>query len=103
MGLLLVIILGLIVVGGPLSVVAISNSRHARWAPFIGFVALFAGLGALALSLGLMLLLLALFDSLNAGILGFLGGYFVGGLGGAAFGLNRAFLRRRRIRAMADE
>lgn len=95
-------VLTLIVVGGLASLVA-AGDRHARWAPFIGFVFLFAGLGALFLSLGLVWLLGVIFRSRGGDGLGFLGGYAAGGLGGALLGLKHAFLRRRRFREMADE
>ncbi len=95
-------VLVLMVAGGLASLVAAADPRHARWTPFIGFVALFAGLGAFLLSLGLAWVLGAIFHSETAAGVGFLGGDVVGGLGGAAFGLNRAFLRRRRFE-MADE
>ena len=93
----------LIVVGGLASLVAIGDPRHARLAPFIGFVALFAGLGALFLSCGLTWLL-GLFSRSDTVVgIGLLGGYVVGGLGGAAFGLKRALERRRRIQSQAHE
>ncbi len=96
-------LLALIVVGGLASLVAVGDPRHARWAPFIGFVALFAGIGALFLSLGLAWLLGAIFRSETVAGVGLLGGYVVGGLGGAALGLKRALMRRRRIEVAADE
>lgn len=96
-------ILALIVTGGLASLVAVGDPRHARRALFIGFVALFAGLGALLLSLGLAWLLGAIMHSDAAAGVGFLGGYVLGGIGGAAFGLKRALLRRRRLEVTADE
>ena len=96
-------LLALIVVGGLASLVAVGDPRHARWAPFIGFVGLFAGLGALFLSLSLAWLLGAIFRSETVAGVGLLGGYVVGGLGGAALGLEPALRRRRRIEVGADE
>jgi len=45
------LILALLVVGGLGTIVAVGDPTHARLAPYLGFVCLFAGLGALALSL----------------------------------------------------
>ena len=44
------LIVALIVIGGLGSLVEYGDPKHARVAPFIGFVCLFAGLGALLLS-----------------------------------------------------
>lgn len=90
-------VLTLIVVGGLASLVAVGDPRYARLAPFVGFVALFAGLGALFLSLVLAWLAGLLFRSESVAFAGLLVGYVAGGLGGAAFGLKRAFGRRRKV------
>ena len=97
------LVMTLIVVGGLASLVAVGDPRYVRLAPFIGFVALFAGLGALFLSLGLAWLIGIIFRSESVAFASLLVGYVVGGLGGAAFGLNRAFRRRRKIESGAHE
>lgn len=45
------LILALLVVGGLGTIVAVGDPNHARLAPYLGFICLFAGLGALALSI----------------------------------------------------
>jgi hypothetical protein len=90
-------ILALLVVGGLASLVAIGDPYHARLALYVGFVSLFAGVGALCLSLGFAWLIGIIFHSETVGGVGFFVGYTVGGLGGAGYGLRRAFLRKHRI------
>jgi hypothetical protein len=87
----------LIVLGGLTSLVAVADGRHARLAVFIGPVSLFAGLGALFLSMGLPVLCEQVFGLRALEGLAFFGGYAVGILGGASFGLRRAFKIQRRI------
>jgi hypothetical protein len=87
----------LLVVGGLGMLVAIGDPQNARLAPYIGFIALFAGLGALLSSAVLALIGQALFRSETLAGLGFFGGYVLGGLGGAIFGLYCAIRRRLRI------
>ena len=87
----------LIVVGGLASLVAAADRRRASLAVYAGPVLLFAGLAALLLSLGL-----ALFCEQFPGLrglsgLGFFGGYGVGIIGGAAWGLRRANRIQRRV------
>ena len=89
----------LLVVGCLGSLVAIGDPQNARIAPYIGFTALFAGLGALSLSLLLLLIGEQVLRSETLGGLGFIGGYLLGGLSGALFGLYRAIRRRRRIQS----
>ncbi len=90
-------ILTLLVVGGLASLVAVGDPRHARLAPYIGFTFLFAGIGALSISFGLALSLGFVLGSEWWSGLGFFGGYAVGLVGGAVFGLWRAFERRQRV------
>src|SRR4051812_48840399 len=92
-------ILGLIVVGGLATLVAVGDSHHARLAPYIGFTSLFAGIGALCLSFGLSLLLGYVLGSEWWSGLGFFGGYAIGLAGGAVMGFRRACERRHRVRA----
>jgi len=94
-GLLLV----LIVVGGLACLVATGVPDHSRLAPYIGFVCLFAGLGAALFSavMGLIGEVILQSDVLSG--LGFLSGYVFGGLGGALFGFKRAIKRRERIQS----
>jgi hypothetical protein len=96
-------LLALIFIGGLASLVAVGDPRYARRASFIGFVSLFAGLGALVLSLGLAWLLGAVFRSESMTGVGFLMGYVCGGLGGAAFGLRRAQRRGHRAHDRGSE
>ena len=93
----------LLVVGGLGTIVAIGDPKNARLAPYIGFTALFAGLGALSLCVVFTLIGQQLLRSETLGGLGFFGGYVSGGLIGAAFGLHRAFQRRLRIDSQAYE
>jgi hypothetical protein len=87
----------LIVIGGLASIVATGDPHHARPAPYIGFVCLFAGLGALLFSVVLTWVGEYIFQSHSLAGLGLFGGYAVGGLGGAYFGLKRAIKRRQQI------
>jgi hypothetical protein len=86
----------LIVVGGLASLVAAADARHARLAVYVGPIALFAGLGALFLSLGLpvfceQVLRLRVLTSIS-----FFGGYAIGTIAGTSLGLRRAVALRRR-------
>jgi hypothetical protein len=92
----------LLVVGGLGTLVAIGDPQNARLAPYIGFIALFAGIGALSLSLLLALIGQQVLRSDTLSGLGFFAGYVLGGLGGAAFGLHRAIRRRSRIESGVD-
>ena len=92
----------LIIVGGLATLVAVGDPRHARIAPYLGFVFLFAGLGALLLCSGLALIGELLRSESLTGI-GFFAGYAIGGLGGAVFGLTKAVKRRYRIESEAAE
>ena len=96
-------VLALLVVGALASLVAIGDPHQTRLALYIGFVSLFAGIGALCLSFGLAWLIGIIFRSETVGGMGFFVGYIIGGLGGAAFGLKRAFVRRRKIETDAHE
>jgi hypothetical protein len=90
MGLLLV----LIVVGALASLVAIADPKHARLAPYFGFVSLSCGLGSLVGSVVLAYLVQRTSSSSRGSALGFFLGYFAGGLAGAAYGLYRAVIRQ---------
>jgi hypothetical protein len=87
----------LLVIGGLGTLVAVGDPKNARLAPYVGFVALFAAIGALLLSALLGLIGQVLIRSDAAAALGFFAGYVLGGLGGAIFGFDRATRRRRRI------
>lgn len=87
----------LLVVGGLGTLVAVGDPRNARLAPYIGFVCLFAGLGALSFSVILILIGGVIFHSETLAGLGLFVGYFLGGLGGVGFGFYRAIHRRHRI------
>lgn len=80
-----------------------SRILKTRLAPYIGFAALFAGIGALTLSLVLLFIGEKILQSETVSGLIFLGGYVLGGLGGAAFGFYRAIQRRLRIESEARE
>ena len=92
-------ILALIVVGGLASLVNVGDPHHARLAPYIGFISLFAGIGALCLSFGVALSLSYILGSERWSGLGFFGGYAVGLFGGAVFGFWRAIEHRRKFEA----
>ena len=85
------------------TLVTIGDPRNARLAPYIGFSALFAALGAVSLSIILVLIGTNLIGSQTIGGLGLFVGYIGGGLGGASFGFYRALRRRRRIDSEAHE
>ena len=87
----------LMVAGGLASLVAVADPNHARLALYIGFVSLFAGLGAVFFSAVLALIGEVIFQSHDLSGVGFLAGYIFGGLGGAVFGLKRAVKRKARI------
>ena len=89
-------VFALLIVGGLATLVAVADRQYARAAPYIGFTALFAGLGALSLSLLLALIGYQLFGPETGFVLGFYCGYAIGGLGGAVFGFTKA-LRRRNV------
>jgi hypothetical protein len=93
----------LLVVGGLGTLVAVGDPINARLAPYIGFTALFAGIGALSLSLVLLFIGAQLLRSETFGGLGFFLGYIFGGLGGAAFGFVRALRRRTRIESQVHD
>ena len=93
------LILALIVVGGLASLVAVGDPYHARFAPYVGFTSLSAGIGALCLSLGLALSLGYVLGSERWSGPGFFGGYAVGLLGGAVIGFRHALGRRRGVEA----
>jgi hypothetical protein len=85
---------GLLVIGGLATLVVVGDPLNSRLAPYIGFVALFAGLGALSLSVILTVIGGLIFRSESLAGLGLFVGYILGGLGGAAFGFYRAIERR---------
>jgi hypothetical protein len=89
-------IMALLVIGGLGTLVAVGDPNNARLAPYIGFVSLFAGLGALSCSLLLALIGAGLQSETVAGF-GIFVGYALGGLGGAVIGLYTAVQRRRRL------
>jgi hypothetical protein len=89
-------VFGLIVLGGLASLVAAADGRYARLAVYVGPISLFAGLGALLLSMGLPLLCEQAFGLRALVGLAYFGGYGVGILGGAVLGLRRAFKIQRR-------
>jgi len=96
-------IAALLVVGGLGILVAVGDPKNARLAPYIGFVALFAAIGALCLCALLGLIAQVLIRSDAAAALGAFAGYVLGGLGGAIFGFNRATRRRRRIESDVND
>jgi hypothetical protein len=86
----------LVVVGGLASLVATADP-HAELAPFLGFPLLFAGLAALCLSFGFSILgdyLDHVLGTLSLSWLGFIGGYALGGLGGALLGIKKVLKRQ---------
>lgn len=91
------LIFTLLVIGGLGTVVAIGDPQNARLAPYIGFTALFGGLGALSLSLLLAFIGYKLPQSETVSAAGFLVGYVLGGLSGAGLGFLCAVRRRARI------
>ena len=98
------LIFALVVVGGLATLVAIGDPHDSsRLTLYVGFTALFAGLGAALLSIILALIGAKLFKSETLTVLGFFSGYTVGGFGGAAFGFYRALLRRRLIESEVRE
>jgi hypothetical protein len=96
------LILASLVVGGLGTLVAIGDPQNARLAPYIGFTALFGGLGALSLSVMLAFIGYQLPGAETAGGLGLFIGYVVGGSSGAVFGFLGAMRRRARIESAQD-
>ncbi len=92
----------LLVVGGLATLVAVGDPQHARIAPYLGFIFLFAGLGALLLCVGLALPGAVLRSERLTG-LGFFAGYAIGGVAGGVLGLTTAIKRRQRIEAETAE
>jgi hypothetical protein len=94
-------VLALIVIGGLASLVAAADAKHAVLATYFDPISLFAGLGALVLSLGLAVICeqVAPLSVLSGS--SFFGGYAAGGTGGAALGFRRAVSIRRSIYAGA--
>jgi hypothetical protein len=97
------LILTLLVVGGLGTLVAIGDPKNARLAPYIGFIALFAAIGALLLCALLGVIGQVLIRSDAAAALGSFAGYLLGGLGGAFFGFDRATRRRHRIESDVND
>ena len=93
----------LLVVGGLGTLVAVGDPKNARLAPYIGFTALFAGIGAVSLCVSFTFIGQQLLRSETLGGLGFFGGYVIGGLIGAIFGSYCAFRRGLRIESGAFE
>ena len=92
----------LIVIGGLASLVAVGDPHHTRLAPYLGFISLLAGIGALCLSFGLAFLIGEVLHSEASSGWGFLGGYVTGGFGGAALGYKYASRRPNKIEICAD-
>ena len=90
-------VFGLIVLGGLASLVAAADGKHARLAVYVGPVSMFAGLGALLLSMGLPVLCEQALGLRALEGVAFVGGYGMGMLGGAALGLRRAVKIQRRL------
>jgi hypothetical protein len=87
-------VLGLLVVGGLGTLVAIGDPQGARLAPYLGFTGLFAGLGALLFSASLAAIGYQLIGSEPVGSWGLFVGYVLGGIAGAAAGFLYAFRRQ---------
>jgi len=76
------LIAALLVVGGLGTIVAVGDPDHARFAPYLGFICLFAGLGSLMFSLILTVVAeIAIHSEAFTGA-----SFFVGYAGGAATG-----------------
>ena len=91
------LILAFIVVGGLATIVAVGDPHHARLAPYIGFICLFAGLGALLFSLGFTMVgAIALRSDALTGA-SFFAGYAVGAVAGGVFGFSVAARRQKRL------
>lgn len=85
----------LIVVGSLALLIAMANRlspplNPKPLLPYVGFICLFAGLSAFSLSMGLGALGEIILRSHVLSGLGFLAGYVLGGLGGAALGFKLA-------------
>lgn len=93
-------VFGLVVLGGLASLVA-ADGRHSRLAVYVGPVSLFAGVGALLLSMGLPVLCEQVLGLQALEGLAFFGGYGVGIVGGAALGLRHAARIHGRIESEA--
>jgi hypothetical protein len=90
-------------IGGLASLLAAADAKYAVFATYIGPISLFAGLGALFLSLGLVGICEQVVPSRVLSGFSFFGGYAAGGIGGAVLGFRRALSIRRRIDAVAQK
>ena len=72
----------LLVVGGLASLIAVGDPNSSSITRYIGFVALFAGLGALSFSVVPALIAGLIFDFQTFAEIGLVVGYVLGGLGG---------------------
>src|SRR6185369_2479299 len=90
-------ILILLVLGCAAYIIALSDSS-ARFVPYIAYMCVFGGMGALFVSLGLAKLIVGIEKSFFWFGWGFLPGYVIGALGGMLIGLWRARSRLRRLK-----
>ena len=91
------LIVAFIVVGGLGTLVAVGDAHHARLAPYIGFICLFAGLGALLFSFVFTVVgAIALRSDALTGE-SFFAGYSVGAVSGGLFGFWIAARRQKRM------
>jgi hypothetical protein len=96
-------VFSLIVIGRLASLLAAADAKNAVFATYIGPISLFAGLGALLLSLGLVGICEQFVPSRVLSGFSFFGGYAAGCIGGAALGFRHALSIRRRIDAVAQK
>jgi hypothetical protein len=89
-------VLMLLIVGCATYIIALNNSS-VGFVPYIAYMCLCAGMGALFVSLSLAMLIVGIEKSFFSFGLGFLPGYVIGAVGGMLIGLWRA---RRRIRRL---
>ncbi len=91
----------LTVVGGLASLIAIADPHASRLIPYVGFISFFAGIGAFSFSMLLGMFCGGISEAVAGSDwlsgLGFLGGYVLGGFGGARFGFLKASRRDREL------
>ena len=92
----------MIVVGGLATLVACADPLHARLTPFVGFISLATGVGALSLSLFFLGIATITASTQTLSGVAFFAGYALGAISGGLFGLRIAMRRHKRFSSKAE-